>query len=354
MAENQDRDQRTERATPRKIQKARQEGQVGFSSEFAAAILIGAAVLLAFLFGTAFFSSVNGSLATRLTDFEAAILDPRMLVAFLIQDTKTFGIACLGLLVPLLLVTTIGALLQTGFNYSTKPLEFNVDKMSVIKGFGRIFSWRSTVRGALAVAKAAVICVIVYLVVYYQSDDMAFFVNGTFPQLMAKLGDLLLYTSIAVAAMMLIVGTIDLGFQKWKHLEDLRMSPKEIKDENKESEGDPMIKARIKRLQQELGRKRMLADVPKATVVITNPTHFAVALQYEPDSMEAPVVIAKGADHLARRIIEIAEENDVAVVERKPVARFLYSNVEIGSEIPMELYQAVAEVLNFVNRMRAA
>ena len=165
---------------------------------------------------------------------------------------------------------------------------------------------------------------------------------------------ILMTASFAVAAMMVVVGIVDLAFQKWKHLQELKMSLRDIKDEHKESEGDPMVRARLKRLRAEMSRTRMLADVPRASVVITNPTHFAVAIEYDPEKMEAPIVLAKGADHLAKKIIEIAKENDVAVVERKPVARFLYANVEIGQTIPVELYQAVAEILNFVNRVKAA
>ncbi|MFN3191435.1 MAG: flagellar biosynthesis protein FlhB [Aureliella sp.] len=352
MAENQDKDQRTEQATPQKIQKARSEGQIGFSTELIAGIMLMSGVLIAFMFGGNFLGVFGETISNRFTNFEGVIAEPRLLIRAMIEDTTLIGFACLGLVGPLAVVAAAAGLLQTGFNISTKPLQLDVSKMSVIKGFGRIFSGKSVVRGVLSVAKASIIVVIVYYIAKSRIDQIALAGFGSFGELMLALGELLLVTSAAIAAMMLIVGIIDLGYQKWKHLQDLKMSVKEIKDEHKESEGDPQMKARLKRLQGEMSRKRMLDEVPKANVVITNPTHFAVALRYEPAEMDAPVVVAKGADHLARKIIDIAKENDVAVVERKPVARFLYANVELDQPIPLEIYQAVAEVLNFVNRMR--
>lgn len=354
MAEYQDRDQRTEQATPQRIRKAREEGQIGFSAEFLGGVIIACGVLIAWLFGSAFIQCLGGVISFRLTQFEALIVDPRLLVGALAEDTRFMGIACLGLILPLVVVTAASGLLQTNFNISFKPLGLDWNKLSVVSGVQRIFSSKSVVRGALSIVKASIILVIFYLLARAKLDHIAVAGFGSFRDLMFFLGEILLAFAIAVAAMMVIVGVIDLGYQKWKHLQDLKMSLQDIKEEHKETEGDPLIRARVKRLQAEMGRKRMLESVPKASVVITNPTHYAVAIQYDRENMDAPVVIAKGADFLAQKIIEIAKDNHVAVVQRKPVARFLYANVDVGSPIPLELYQAVAEVLNFVQRMRSA
>lgn len=352
--ENQDRDQRTEEATPQRILKARGDGQVGYSTEFVGGVVLMTGVLFFWGFGTSFFGSITSALSYRISDFETVVVDPRMLVGALVSDTQKFAMACVALLVPLVFLAGLCGLLQTNFNFSTKPLQLDWNKLSVKSGFGRIFSSKSAVRGGFAFLKAAIIICIAYYIARSRLDHIAVSGFGTFRDMMFSLGDILLLAAIAFAAMMLTVGLVDFGFQKWKHLQDLKMSIRDIKDENKASEGDPQIRARVKKLQAEMGRKRMLSGVPEASVVITNPTHFAVAIKYDRETMEAPVVIAKGADFLAKKIIEIAKENEVMVVERKPVARFLYFNASVGSPIPFELYQAVAEVLNFVQRVRAS
>lgn len=354
MADEQTKDQKTEDATPQRIQKAREEGQLGFSSELIGGVMLSTAVALAWFSGDAFFNAIGSSIAARLGDFEDVIVDPRQLVKVLIADTRTIGIATLAFVMPIAVLAVMGGVLQTGFNISSKPLNLDPNKLSVKSGFSRIFSTKSLVRGGLSIIKATMVLTVFYLVARSKLEAIVTAGAGGFKPLMGVLCEVLLYASTAVAGMLLVVGIVDFAYQKWKHLDDLKMTVQEIKDEHKDTDGDPMIKARIKRLQAEMGRKRMLADVPKASVVITNPTHFAVAVRYDSDSMDAPIVIAKGADFLAKKIIAIAKENGVAVVERKPVARFLYANVEIGNMVPFELYQAIAEILNFVNKMRRA
>ena len=353
MSDTQDRDQRTQDATPQRIAKAREDGQVGFSSEFMSGIVLATGVLMFWSMGHSFFGSICGTITDRLCDFEAVIVDPRMLIPAVMADAGTIGFAVFSLMLPIAMVAGVSGLLQTGFNISFKPMELKLDKMSVVSGFGRIFSMKSVVKGAQSIAKAAVIIYIIYFIANSKMEEITLAGFGSFRDLMYVMCSILMHASIAIGAMMIVLGIIDLGYQKYKHLQDLQMSMQDIKDEHKQTDGDPMVKARMRRLQMEMGRQRMLSDVPKASVVITNPTHFAVAVQYDRDNMAAPIVLAKGADHLARRIIAIAKENGVEVVERKPVARFLYANVDIGGAIPSELYAAVAEILNFVNRIRS-
>ncbi|TWU02180.1 EscU/YscU/HrcU family type III secretion system export apparatus switch protein [Stieleria varia] len=351
MADTQDRDQKTENATPHRLLKSREEGQIGFSSELMAGIMMATAVALIWGFGRSFFETLMASMAHRLSDFEAVIVEPRLMVAGVITDSKIVGLACLGFVVPIGVVALLCGLMQTQFNLSLKPLGLNWGKLSVTAGFGRIFSSKSLVRGALSILKATMILVIILWIARSKMTMIALSSYGSFREMICVMAEVLLYAATGVAALLLAVGIIDLGYQKWKHLQEIMMSRQDIKDENKDQEGDPLMKARVRRIQAEMSRKRMLADVPKATVVITNPTHYAVAISYDRETMETPIVVAKGADFLAKKIIEVAKQNGVAVIERKPVARFLYANTDVGSAIPFSLYHAVAEILNIVNRV---
>ena len=349
MAE-QDRDQRTEQATPQRIRRAFEEGQVGISSELLGSVAFATGVVFFLLAGAWFFSQIVNSFRDREIMFQHAIVYPESLRRIIQHDMIRMGKAVLAMIVPVFLITALVGGLQTNFNISFKPLELKWDKINISKGFEKIFSMRSAVKGIMAVVKVTAILLIAILFASSQFETILY--SGTFSieDMVFKLGLILLYLSLAAAATITLIGVADMAFQKWKHMQDLRMSIRDIRDEQKDSEGDPQIKARLKRLQNEMGRQRMMQDVATSTVVVTNPTHFAVALKYENKSMLAPKVVAKGADHLAKRIIEVAKENGVPVVERKPVARFLYFNVQIDQMIPPELYTAVAEVLNFVNR----
>ena len=353
MAEQQDRDQRTEQATPTRIRKAYEEGQIGFSSELVGSVMLLTGVVFFWSVGYWFFGQIGQSIVDRVTFFHPMIEDPRMIALAISKDTQRIGIACLALMIPLFFVALLGGALQTNFNISFKPLNLKWDKLSVPAGFKKIFSSSSVVRGALTIAKAALIVLIIFLVGRSQLESMATAGDSTFQDLMFEMCWMLLYVSLAIAATMSIVGIVDLAFQKWKHLQDLKMSIKDIRDEHKDQEGDPMLKARLKKLQGEVSRGRsIIEEVPKADAIIRNPTHFAIAIKYDRETMQAPIVLAKGKDLLAKKIIEIAEAHEIPVVERKPVARFLYFNVEIGNPIPIELYQAVAEILNYVNRLK--
>ena len=354
MAENQTKDQKTENATPQQLRKAREEGKLGFSTELVGGVVLLTAAVFFWFFGSWFVGVIAQSIQDRFTRFETVLLDPRMLVKTLVEETLRIAAAVAALAVPLVVLTGMCGLLQTGFNVSTKPLELKAEKLSVISGFKKIFSMQSAVRGVMSMAKAIIIVGICVFVARGKFDRISTAGFGSIQELLFFMGGLLVQCSLAVSATMVVLALFDLGFQKWKHLEDMKMSRQDIKDEHKSTEGDPMIRARIKQVQAELGRKRMMAAVKDASVVVKNPTHYAVALKYDRDEMEAPVVVAKGADHVALKILDVAKEHGVPIVEKKSVARFLYKNVEIGRNIPLELYQAVAEILNFVNQMRSA
>ena len=351
---DQDRDQKTEQATPQKIRKAFEDGQIGVSADLIGGVILATGIAFFWLGGVWFFDSITTNIRDRSTYFEPMISDPGMIARVIAGDTTRIGFVCLALVLPLFFVALMGGALQTRFNISFKPLELKWDRLSIIAGFKRIFSLASAVRASISMAKATIIVVVTWWVVSSQMDEILWSGFESFQSLMFLMCRILLLVSISLAATMALVGIIDLAFQKWKQMQDLKMTMQEIKDEHKDTEGDPHVRARMKRLAAEISRNQMLLDVPRADAVIRNPTHFAVAIKYDRETMDAPVVLAKGSDRLAMKIIEIAEANGVAVVERKPVARFLFFNVEVGAAIPFELFQAVAEVLNYVNRMKQA
>ena len=349
----QDRQQRTEAPTPRKIQKSKEEGKTGFSSELVGSMILAAGIFYFWIAGRWFFTIVCDAIRRRSTDFQDAIMDPTWIATHIRQDIISIGGVCLGFLIPVFLVAFVGGVLQTQFNFSIKPLNIKLEKLNPIKGFRNIFSLAGAFKGALSLTKTALIVVTVLLVTRAKFDEIQISTAYSFQAFMELMALTAIYSSLGIVATMLLVGIADLAFQKWKHYQDIRMTKQEIRDEHRETEGDPLMRARVKRLQSEIGRHRMMQSVAESSVVITNPTHFAVAIRYDQNKDVAPVLLAKGADHLAKQIIAKAKEAGVPVVERKAVARFVYFNVKLGSQIPFEIYQVIAEILNYVRRVRS-
>lgn len=351
---DQEQDSRTEAPTPRRLERAFEEGQIAFSSDFVAGLLLLAGVLFFMVYGRQFLEQLKMLLRYRLSYFQTAIESPEALPAILIESVMGLVAIVLGLMVPLCAVSFLGSGLQTRFNITFKTVEMKWEKLDPVKGFQRIFSLRAVVRGLNAILKTLFVAIVTYYVIKGRIPEML--LTGFMPvdTAFTQATSLFLAVAMSISAALMVIGVADLAWEKWRHMQELRMSLQDIKDERKEDEGDPLVKARMRRLASELTKQAVSREVPKATVVITNPTHFAVALKFDRGSMEAPKVVAKGADHLAKRIIEIAKSNGVAVVERKAVARFLYFNVKVGKSIPYELYMAVAEIINFVNRQKRA
>ncbi len=341
-------EQPTEEPTARRWQKSFEDGQLAFSTELVGGLIILVAMLFFTGMGRWFFESILTSIRERLSYFHPMLAHPETILMAMRRNVEQIGVACMGLMIPLALVAVTAGLLQTRFNISFKPLEMKWSKLSLKSGLKRIFSTRSVNRLLVSLTKTAAIVAVAWYLTMAQMPQITLSGVMTYGQMLGVGASLCLNIGMATAVLLVVIGCIDLGFQIWKQRQDLLMTRQEIKDENKDSDGDPQLKARIRRLQTEMSKKRVSHEVPKATVVITNPTHFAVALKYDPEVSAAPIVIAKGSDFLAKQIIMIAKENGVPVVERKPVARFLYAHVKTGGEIPMEIYQAVAEILNFI------
>jgi flagellar biosynthetic protein FlhB len=352
--DEQTRDQRTEAPTPRRWQRALDEGQITISNELVGGSILLAGTLYFWVLGGWFFGSLADACRQRLTHFDPMIWQEHSLLPAIRSNVSQIGMVCVALLVPTYLAAVLAGTLQTRFNISFKPLGIQWNRIQLANGWRRIISWSGLVRGGLAVCKACAILVVAYYLVTNQIHSVIGSGQASIENAVIVGGQLTLQVALAIAAMIVLIGLVDLGFQKWRQFQDLKMSTQEVRDENKETEGDPLIRARVRRLRNEFGRQMMLQNVAHAKVVVTNPTHYAVALRYEPGETVAPVVVAKGRDHMAKRIIDLAKRNNVAVVERKSVARFLYANVKVGQMIPVELYQAVAEILNFIKRLGRA
>ena len=342
--------EKTEQPTDKKRSDARGKGQVAKSQELNAAfVLLGGFLGLRILWEY-IYNNIAGYSAYI---FANAYMDINVetiyeLTIGVIQLlTKTSLPVMLGIMVFGLAVNFY----QVGFLITTEPIGFKLDKLNPINGFGRFFSKRALVELVKSLIK---ICVIGFFLYQYLKDEipyMPYFIYYDLIHSLTEIADKIFIMAFQVIAVIMVLAAADYAYQKWQMTQDLMMSKQEVKDEYKQAEGDPKIKAKIKQKQREMAMQRMMEQVPKADVIVTNPTHLAVALRYEA-GMSAPMVVAKGKDVVAERIKTIARENRIMIVENKPLARALYEAVEVGGDVPQELYQAVAELLAYVYRLK--
>jgi flagellar biosynthetic protein FlhB len=359
MAEYSDREQRTEEATPRRRDEARQRGQVPLSSELVSAVGLATGVVVLGLGGPDLVRSVARELERGLgalaTTGRRALDVPES--AALLEDSVGPVLGVLATIVlPIVLACALAGYVQVGFRFAPKVLEVDPSKLDPVRGLQRLFSLRALVRTGSSLLKVLLVTAAAATVVWKHVPEIARVGTSELGPLMLALGVVALRTTAAALAVILALAALDALFQRRQHERDLRMTRAEVKEEHRLTEGDPHVRARIRAMQRELAMRRMMADVPKATVVVTNPTHYAVALRYEREgtTSAAPVVIAKGVDHLAHRIRELARASGVACHEDVALARALYARVRIGQQIPEELYGAVAAVLATVYRLQEA
>lgn len=343
--------EKTEEPTPKKREDARLEGQVARSQELNSAAVLMAASLVFFLGGHRLLTGL-GELVR-----EAMIQAPRqsLEVADATRMMNESAMAVLSLCLPFLLTVLALALLasvsQVGFTFSTKPLMPKFDKLDPIKGLQQMLSMRSVVELVKSVLKVALMGWVCWLLLQSEMNGLLPLVYASPGAILGHVGGIVLKLLAAALALQLALGAGDLLFQRWDTTRKLRMTVQEIKEERRQSEGDPQVKSRLRSLQHDAAYNTMLREVTRADVVVTNPTHLAVAIKYDPERMNAPTVVAKGARLVAQRIRELARENGVPVIENKPMARALFKACEVGMEIPGELYRAVAELLAFVYRL---
>lgn len=350
--DDQDRSQKTEQPTEKRLEDARRKGQVAKSPEVGHwFMMVGTAGLLIFLVGHAG-HSLYRDLAAYIAMPDLIALGPEALTGLAAGITLDFAVAVLPILGMLVVLAVAGTMVQHPIILTTEKLKPQLSKISPLAGAKRLFSLHSLMEFAKGIAKLMVVGAVAFSLIWPDLNAL--------PQLIAvePLGvlDFVRRESLTmvggVLAVMTVIAGADFAYQKWKTTRDLMMSRQEIKDEMKQSEGDPIVKQRIRALRLERARRRMMAAVPKASVVIANPTHFAVALSYDMQAMAAPVCVAKGTDAVALRIRAVAEEHRVPVVENPPLARALHASVELDQEIPVEHYKAVAEVISYVMKLR--
>ena len=351
MAEEND-SERTQPASPRKLEQAREDGEVARSQELNTFALLAVAGMSVWILGGEILSGLIGLMRSGLTLSADDAFQTGQMLRLLGEHGGTGFRAIAPVLAAAFLAALIAPLLLNGWLFTLKPLEPKFSRLNPLSGMGRMFSLHGLVELAKALAKVLVVGGVAALVIWSSLDAVVSLSQESTLSASLHASRLVGWTLLLTIGGMALIAAVDVPYQLWNHAKKLRMSPEDLKREARESEGDPQIKARIRNLQREAARKRMMTEVPKADVIITNPTHYAVALSYRESSMRAPRVVAKGQDLTAQRIRELAGEHRVPIVEAPPLARALYRHAELGDEVPETLYTAVAEVLAYVFQLR--
>jgi flagellar biosynthetic protein FlhB len=350
MAE--DKDSKTEEPTSKRMGKAWTDGNIPISQEVkSVAMLLGGLVVIAVL-APWVARNLAAIMRTFLARPESIDLSVEAFQTFVIDTVLQIAIVLAFPTAVLVFAAFAGTMGQIGLQYTPKKMAFKLSNISPIAGFKRMFSLTSLMEAGKGIAKMLIVgCMIGFVVVPTMSHPDKF-IGQDIPQTLAELHRVVVLILFLVVLIMVALASADYVYQRWSHKEKLKMTKQEVKDEHKEQEGDPKVKNRIRNLRLERHRHRMMAAVPRASVIITNPTHYAIALQYDMDAMAAPKVVAKGVDYLAKRIRQLAETHEIPIVENPPLARALYAAVEVDQEIPQEHYKAVAEVIGFVMRLK--
>ena len=342
--------EKTEEPTPKKRADARKKGQVGRSQELNTAFVL----LIGFFSLKLLWDSIYLSIANYTTYVFSNVnqtVDTENVIRIFIGIMTILAQTALPIMLFIMVIGLAINFFQVGLTFNTESIEFKLDKLNPINGFGRIFSKRSLVELVKSFFKILVIGFFLYRFIHEQLLAMPQFMFFDLTTSLALVAEIIFQMAFIVIGVIMVMAFCDYGYQKWQTTQDLKMTKQEVKDELKQSEGDPQIKGKIRQKQRQMAMARMMKEVPKADVIITNPTHYAIALAYK-SGMIAPQLVAKGQDLVAQRIKEIARESRITIVENKPLARALYASVEVGDIVPQELYQAVAEVLAYVYRLK--
>ncbi len=343
---------KTEDPTAKKLAKAREEGQVPQSQEIRSWMILLAGAIGVALMAPGIMIDLT-RISTRFIEMPHAIpvdLEHlRLILVDVVQDLMLILGPLIGLLIVASVASNVG---QFGLLMSPKKLHPKLSKVSLVSGFKRLFAMRAVVEFVKGIAKLTVVAVVAFGLTLPLMEDLALIPDMPLIDALRRLHAVVIRLTAGTIAVMTVIALLDFVYQKYTYTKGQRMSRHEVKDEHKQAEGDPHVKARIRAIRNERARHRMMLQVPEADVVVTNPTHYAVALRYDMANMQAPRLVAKGVDHLAFRIRDVAVEHDVPVVENPPVARALYAAVELDEEVPAEHYKAVAEIIGYVMRMR--
>lgn len=352
MAENDSAQEKTEEPTPKRKQKARDEGQIPRSKDFTTFAVLITSTFGLFLFGGLIANSFQRIAQKSFTPSREVLFDTNMMVLGLARAFGDVLLACMPFFACVVVAAIVGPTVLGGFLFSSKSLAPKWNRMDPIAGLKRMFSIRSLVELFKGIGKVLLIIGVAYVLLSFMQDRLLGLSNEPLRQGVAHSLELSLWAAIFMSSATIIISMIDIPFQIWEHQKKMKMSRQDIKDELKDTEGKPEVKSKIRQLQMQMAQNRMMGSVPEADVVITNPTHYSVALKYDPDNMGAPILIAKGIDHIALKIREIANANDIELLESPPLARAIYHTTEVEEEVPEGLYVAVAQVLAYVFQLR--
>ncbi len=352
MAEDSGQD-KTEEATPKRKEEARKEGDIPRSADLTTMLMLMAASISLITLGTGVLEGVSGvmkSFFMRAADVNIAVHELPGIFLDAVHQMIRIMIPFVSVMV---LVAIVAPLLMSGWNFSGKALKFKFSKMDPIKGLGRVFGPNSLIEMFKTILKFLVLGGVAFYLIYSQMMEIIAVGMADLKSSLGQVADLVVWTFLLVSSATLLIVFVDVPQQLWRHSKKLKMSLEDIKKEHKDTEGMPEVKARIRQKQQELAQRRMMEEVPKADVIVTNPTHYSVALKYDTEKMGAPTVVAKGADEIAFKIREIGRGNQIPILETPPLARALYYSTKINQEIPAGLYKAVAQVLAYVFQLKA-
>jgi len=344
--------EKTEQPSQQRLDKAREEGQVARSRELTTFVMLLAGGAGLWFMGSAITQKLLKVLRDGLTLDKRMTYDPDFLLPHLHTLSNDALLALLPFLLLLLLAAIIAPMLLNGWLFTLQPLQPKFSKLNPIAGIGRMFSTHSLVELLKAIAKALVVGGVGAWAIWHNKDAVMLLMTQPLAAAIPQLGSLMWGCFIAIMGGMMLIAAVDVPFQLYEHNKKLMMTKEEVRQEAKESEGNPEVKGRIRRLQREMAQRRMMGEIPTADVVVTNPTHYSVALRYSETGMRAPIVVAKGMHLTAARIREIATENNIPILEAPPLARALFKHTELGDAIPEALYTAVAEVLAYVYQLR--
>ncbi|MEJ2634044.1 MAG: flagellar biosynthesis protein FlhB [Calditrichia bacterium] len=345
--------EKTEQPTPKRLEEARNKGNVAKSMEVNSAFSLIFGLFILYVMSGMFFRQFTQLFRSVLSGGYMAELTPTNIQYYFLQGLEKFGLVVALFMGTLMIIGVASSILQVGFMFTLEPLMPKGDKLNPLKGLKKIiFSKRSLEELIKNILKLTVIILVAYHAVMGYRSEFIPLMDKDVAQVLTFMLSAALKIGFKIALIFLAVGAADYAFQKWEHTNNLKMTKQEVKDEMKQAEGDPKVKARIRSMQYQMARNRMMQSVPEADVVITNPTHYAIALTYKLGNQSAPTVVAKGRNLIAYKIKEIARENDVPIVEDPPLARALYKSVEIDQEIPAKFFQAVAEILAYVYKLK--
>ncbi|WP_027963203.1 flagellar biosynthesis protein FlhB [Halalkalibacillus halophilus] len=343
--------EKTEQATPKKRLDSRKKGQVAKSQDVNTAILLFFVFIFLFVFGSFMGETLMGIYTYAFTEFIHWDLTESNVQQVFFQMT----IEGLKVVLPIMAVAIVGALisnyLQIGFLFTGEPIKFDLKKVDPIKGIKRIFSVRALVEFLKSMLKISSIGTVCFFIIWIHRHELMMLSQKTILESITFFGQLTVLIGVAASIMLMIISVIDYLYQRYDHEKNIKMSKHDVKDEHKNIEGDPLIKSRMKERQRQMAQQRMMSEIPSADVVITNPTHYSIAIKYDEAKSDAPYVVAKGVDYIAFRIRDVAQAHGVMKVENRQLARGLYQTVEIGEAIPEDFYQGVAEVLAYVYKL---